>query len=567
MTIHIQRGKPVTLTIHTEQDDHRQLKMTIEVPEERIEKQMRETARKLAKDINLPGFRRGKAPYSVVVNRVGRDALRAEAVEDMLQSVFEEALDEVKPDIYAQAQFDDMEMEPLVLKFTIPLTPEVTLGDYRSLRKEIEPVNITDKAIEQALKQIRARYQELEEVDRPAAEGDMIVISGRGELIVEVDEDEDEEEEGMETGETEMDTAVPQPPTATAETDDEPEDGDDDFDEDDFDEDEYDEDEDDEDDDDVLFDSTRLELPLDSAEIFPGTPFVDNLVGLSVGESKDFTFIFPEDYEHEEMAGKEAMFSVEVLEVKSRHLPELDDELAQKEGHETLAELEEATRERLREMAESQANNELVDSMVHEMLAISTLAFPPAAVEMEIDGRISSFKNQVTRSGWQWDDYLKMNATSEEAMREDFREAAEEAVRHQLVLRQFVLNEKLKIKDEDVEAKIDERIAAFNDNELLANSMRDYYRKGAGFDMLSGEILMDKVTERMVAIYNGTAPALEELEAEETAVAEEESPTDEPIEATDMTVTEETVEVVESVVAETESETAKVDVEADTDPE
>ncbi|GIK56677.1 MAG: trigger factor [Chloroflexi bacterium] len=555
----------MTLTIHTEQDDHRQLKMTIEVPEERIEKQMRETARKLAKDINLPGFRRGKAPYSVVVNRVGRDALRAEAVEDMLQSVFEEALDEVKPDIYAQAQFDDMEMEPLVLKFTIPLTPEVTLGDYRSLRKEIEPVNITDKAIEQALKQIRARYQELEEVDRPAAEGDMIVISGRGELIVEVDEDEDEEEEGMETGETEMDTAVPQPPTATAETDDEPEDGDDDFDEDDFDEDEYDEDEDDEDDDDVLFDSTRLELPLDSAEIFPGTPFVENLVGLSVGESKDFTFIFPEDYEQEEMAGKEAMFSVEVLEVKSRHLPELDDELAQKEGHETLAELEEATRQRLHEMAESQANNELVDSMVHEMLEISTLVYPPAAVEMEIDGRIQSFKNQVTRSGWQWEDYLKMNATSEEAMREDFREAAEEAVRHQLVLRQFILNEKIKIKDEDVDAKIEERITAFKGNDLLINSMRDYYRQGAGFDMLSGEILMDKVTKRMAAIYNGSAPTLEELEAEETAVAEEESPADEPIE--DMTVTEETTEAVESVVEETESETAVADTNANMDPE
>ena len=112
----------MTLTIHTEQDEQRQLHLTIEVPEERVEKQMRETARKLAKDINLPGFRRGKAPYSVVLNRVGRDSLRAEAVEDILQPVFEEALDEINPEMYAQAQFDDLEMEPLVLKFIIPLT-------------------------------------------------------------------------------------------------------------------------------------------------------------------------------------------------------------------------------------------------------------------------------------------------------------------------------------------------------------------------------------------------------------------------------------------------------------
>ncbi len=519
----------MTLTIHTEQDDRRQLKMTIEVPEERIEKQMRETARKLAKDINLPGFRRGKAPYSVVVSRIGRDALRGEAVEEMLQSIMEEALDEVKPDIYAQVQLDDMEMDPLVLKVTIPLTPEVILGDYRSLRKEIEPVTVTDEAVQEALKRIRVRYQELEEVDRPTAVGDMIVISGRGELIVEADEDEDEGEE--------EDTAVPHPPSDATESDND---------------DNFEEEEDEDDNDDILFDSSRLEIPLDNTEIFPGTPFVENLVGLSVGESKDFTFVFPEDYEQEEMAGKEAMFSVELLEVKSRHLPELDDELAQKEGHETLAELEEATRDRLREMAESQANNELVDHMVREMLEMSTLVYPPAVVETEIDGRIQSFKNQVTRSGWQWDDYLKMNATSEAAMREDFREVAEEAVHHQLVLRQLVLDEKLKIKDEDVEGKIEERIAAFKDNEVLANSMREYYRKGAGFDMLSGEILMDKVTERVKAIYSGTAPSLAELAAKEADATEEEAPVAEETEAT---------EVSEAVEGETEVETAVTDPE------
>ncbi|MCA9901880.1 MAG: trigger factor family protein, partial [Anaerolineales bacterium] len=121
----------MTLKIQTEQDDQRQLLMTIEVPEDRVEKQMQVTARKLAKEVSIPGFRRGKVPYQVLVKRLGRDALRTEAVEDMLQSVFTEALDEVDPDIYAPANFDDMQMEPLVLKFTVPLTPEVTLGNYR----------------------------------------------------------------------------------------------------------------------------------------------------------------------------------------------------------------------------------------------------------------------------------------------------------------------------------------------------------------------------------------------------------------------------------------------------
>ena len=104
----------MTLNIKTEQDDQRQLLMTIEVPEERVEKQMRQTARKLGRDAAIPGFRKGKVPYPVLLKRVGRDALRTEAGEDMLQAVFEEALKEVDPDIYAQASFDNMELNPLV---------------------------------------------------------------------------------------------------------------------------------------------------------------------------------------------------------------------------------------------------------------------------------------------------------------------------------------------------------------------------------------------------------------------------------------------------------------------
>lgn len=500
----------MTLTIHTEQDDKRQLLMTIEVPEERIEKQMRETARKLARDVNVPGFRRGKAPYQVIVSRVGREALRGEAVEDLIQPVFAEALEQINPDIYAPAQFHDLEMEPLVLKFTIPLTPEVDLGDYRSLRKEIEPVTITEEALAEALERLRVRHQVLEEVERPAAAGDQVAVSGRGELIlVEAEPDDSEDADAEDTPEEAVDDAI---------------DG----------EEAYDEEEEDQD---VLFDTDRMNLVLDSEKLFPGTPFVENIVGMSVGESKDFTFTFPDDFEDEELAGKEAMFSIELLQVQSREVPPLDEELAQKEGYETLAELQAETQKNLQVAAEAEAQNELIDGMIHDMLEIATMVYPPTAVEMEIDNRVRSFKNQVTRAGWEWEDYLKLQVTGEETLREEFREAAEDAVRHQLVLRQFVLTEKLQIKDEDIEAKIAERTSAFSDNETLAKSMRDYYAKGAGLDMISSEILMDKVGQRVKAILEGTAPALDELEAdEETAAAaaeemtasEEDAPAEEP---------------------------------------
>ena len=109
----------MTLTIHKEEDEQRQLALTIEVEEKRVEQAMRKTARKLAGNLHVPGFRRGKAPYNVILRRFGRDAVRAEAVEEMIQPIFEEALDQLEEPPYAQANFDDMEMEPLVLKFTI----------------------------------------------------------------------------------------------------------------------------------------------------------------------------------------------------------------------------------------------------------------------------------------------------------------------------------------------------------------------------------------------------------------------------------------------------------------
>ncbi len=173
----------MTLTIHTEEDSQRQLKLKVEVPEDRVQAQMRRTARQLGKKINIPGFRRGKVPYSVIVNRFGESAVRADAVEEMLESLLVEALDEIEETAYRQPTLDDMEIDPLVLEITVPLEPAITLGDYRALRREITPVEVTDEALEEAVEHIRSHHQILEQVDRPAEEGDMVTLTGEGKLI------------------------------------------------------------------------------------------------------------------------------------------------------------------------------------------------------------------------------------------------------------------------------------------------------------------------------------------------------------------------------------------------
>lgn len=471
----------MSLTIHSETDDQRQLKLTVEVAESRVEKAMRQAARKLSKEINMPGFRRGKVPYPVILHRVGRDSLRAEAIDDLLQPVFDEVIKEIDNDIYAQPSLDDMEIEPLVLKFTVPLTPEIKLGEYRALRKEIDLIEVTEEAVDEMLEHIQSQHQVLEPADRPIAAGDLIAVSGQGIILPKDEKEKTESEE--EDGEEE--TAV----APTEET---------------------------------LFDEERLELVMDREKLFVGTEFVDQLIGLSVGDEKSFAITFPDDFEDEEMQGRQAQFNLSILDVKNREVPKLDDELAKQHGDfETLAELRENTRENLLKQAESEARNDLIEGMVDDLLEDAVLVYSPAAIKLEIDDMVESFKNQVMQSGWEWEDFVQIQGNTEESIRDDFRESAAERLERRLVLQQFIVDEMVTVDADDIDASIEERVSKY-DNEQLKESIGNYYRSGYGFEMVSSEILMDKVHERIQAVYTGTAPDLAELEALAAAADNEE---------------------------------------------
>ncbi len=466
----------MTLTIQTTEDDRRQLTVTIEVEESRVQKAMQAKARELSREIQLPGFRPGKAPYDVVVRRIGEDTLRGEAIEDLVQPVFEEALNQAELDPYAQPSLDDIQTKPLVLTFTVPLSPTVTLGAYRDHRQEVEAVAVTDEALQEALEHVQAHHQVIEAVDRPAAEGDVVTLSGSGRLV------------GARPAAEASDEATEEPAA-----------------------------------DEVLFDEERLDVLLDPQTLFVDTPFVANLVGLSVGDQKQFGFTFPDPYEPEpEHAGREVTFDLTILEVKKRELPPLDDELAKLDGrHETLDELREALRADLTQEAENTQKERVIEEMVDRMMEDAQLVYPPAAVEAHLDDMVEDFKTRLTRSGWQFQDYLNLQGMTEQGLRDDFRENAERQLRRQLVLRQFILDERLRVAAADLDAVIDQRLARF-DNDALKDSLRNYYRSGQGFEAISGEVLSNKVYDRIRAILSGDAPDLAELAALATAEDEEE---------------------------------------------
>ncbi len=441
----------MTLKIHSEEDSERQLKVTVDVPEERVQAQMRRTARSLAKRVRIPGFRQGKVPYNVLVNRVGEQALRADAIEEMIEPVFMEALEEIGEQPYRQPTLDDVEFEPLTLKLTVPLEPTVVLGDYRSIRKEIAEVEVAEEALETALEQLRGSFQELEEVDRPAEVGDMVTLTGEGKIV----------EEGG----------------------------------------------------DIIWSEQESDLVLDPDKTLPDLPFVENIVGLSAGDDAEFSVSFPDEHEDEELAGKEVAFTISVSKVQNRTLPDLDDDLARQAGeYESLDELSEAMEEQLLEQAKSNARNELLDDWVEELLKDAQIVFPPAVVESELDTMVKDFQDQITRSGWQWEDFLKLQGESVESLRENWKEGATNRIERGLVLREFSQLEHLEVNASDVDEMLEQRISQYGENVELQEQLRNVLSQGQGLESMRNDILMEKIVDRIEAVITGNAPDLDELE-------------------------------------------------------
>ena len=163
------------MNVHTEKTGDCQIRFTIEVDQDRVDRHLKGAARRIASKARIPGFRKGKAPYNVIVRTLGKEALYEEALEELGQEMFSEALEkeDIKP--YAQGQLEDVSFDPMILKFVVPLPPEIELNDYREIRVETEEVVISDEDVDQAVEQLRDERAEWRTVERPLAEDDMAV--------------------------------------------------------------------------------------------------------------------------------------------------------------------------------------------------------------------------------------------------------------------------------------------------------------------------------------------------------------------------------------------------------
>ncbi len=305
------------LNVQTEHLENHTARLTVELEAERVEQAMRQAARRISKKSRIPGFRPGKAPYNVVLNLFGREYVLGEAIDDLGNSIYREALEAADVDPYAPGNLEDVEDNGLKLIFVVPKRPTVDLGDYRALRFEETPEEITDKTVNDAMEHIRQSEALVEPVERPAALGDMVTFShfevlalGGEDSAEDADEAEDadaaedaEAPEAVEAVENEAEAEVVTEDAAEtdageAEAAEDAEDV---------------EAEDISDPDsqawaegDLVLHEHDFERVLrdDEDDFFPG--FSQEFVGASAGDDIVFTLNIPEDFDNEEIAGRTA---------------------------------------------------------------------------------------------------------------------------------------------------------------------------------------------------------------------------------------------------------------------
>ena len=378
--------------LQTEILEQHEALLTLEIEEKTVQKAMQKAARRMARQSNIPGFRKGKAPYNVVVRTAGEEAVRQEAAESLLEQLYPQVLKQSEIEPYAEGSLEDINLNPLVFKIRVPLQPLIDLGDYRSLRREPSTVEVTDDELAMVLEDIREKGAMLEPVERPARPGDAVslwLLEGRVN-------------------------------------------------------------------DEVVLHEHHVKIVLIAKDYFIAPGFIEAVVGMSAGEEKTFSLTLPEDFEDEDLQGEDVEFTVNVEEVYQRTLPGLDDALASAIGHfETLDKLKADLRQRMLDYKTDEAHDDYIGNLVQDLIASTELRYPPIMEEEEIDDLIKEFKTIIKqRHNMEWEDYLHLEGLTETQIREDLWSEAARRLREGLVLGKFATEVGITVTDAEVKEEI-----------------------------------------------------------------------------------------------------------------
>lgn len=377
--------------------------LTVTVPAEKVNKALDQAFKKVVKQINVPGFRKGKVPRPIFEQRFGVEALYQDAIDILLPDAYGEAIDETDIKPVAQPEVSVTQIEKgkdFIFEATVTVEPEVKLGDYKGLEIEKQETELSDDELQEAIDHSLGHLAEMVvKEDGVVENGDTVNIDFSGSV------DGEEFEGGQAEG---------------------------------------------------------YDLEIGSGSFIPG--FEEQLEGMKVDEEKDVVVTFPEEYHAEELAGKEATFKTKVNEIKFKEVPELTDEIANELDAEanTVDEYKENLRKRLAEQKATDAEKVEKEEAITKATDNTTIDIPEAMVNTELDRMVSEFAQRIQQQGLDLQTYFQISGQDESQLREQMKDDAEQRVKTNLTLTAIAEAEKIEATDEDIDKELEKMSKQFN---------------------------------------------------------------------------------------------------------
>ncbi len=445
-----------------------QVGLEIEVPADVSKQTYEQTLRKYMKTANIPGFRKGKVPRQILVQQLGATRLKAVALEELVQNVIDKAIAQEEIEALGNYQlrsgFESLieEFEPgksLVISASVDVPPQVELKQYKNLSVKAEEVVYTAERITETLESYQQNLANLVPVeDRPAQEGNVAVVDFVGKIV-----EEDKEPQEFEGGS-----------------------------------------------------ASEFQVEIKEGRFIPG--FVEGIIGMELGQTKDVSVTFPDEYPQAELAGKPAIFSITLNDLKERELPELDDDLAQEVSEfETLEELKQSLEERFKKEANdaTQANTE--KALLDELVTHLEVEIPKTLLQREVDHIVTQTVMQLSNQGIDINKFLTKELV--ENMRENAKPEATERLRRTLALGEVAKLESMSVEEEAIAARMKEMMAEVDDPSKID---QDRLKQVVNEDLLKEKILAwlsENATVELVP--EGTLSTEEDSEAVDADIEEE----------------------------------------------
>ncbi len=432
------------MKISTENSAEKEVKITFEAESIDTEKALDRAYQRIVKRVEVPGFRKGKAPRSIIESTYGQAALMEEAIniivpESVDKAIRENNIDAIVNDHIAP-QVEVTSREPLKWVVTVPLRPSVDIGDYKSIRVPLESPEITDEQVNGVMENLRYQTTPWEPADRAAQMGDLLTIDVLG-------------LEGKQTALNQKDLQFSPTPDQ--------------------------------------------KMPV------PG--FSDHLVGMTKGETKEFVVTVAADDANTGIAGKTFNFKVTLKEVKEKKLPEINDEWVKNsvEGIENLDKLKEKIKEDIKEEADSIAKAEQQEKAVKEVIKQAKIQYPTVLIEHELEHMLINQEQVLAQQSLTLDAYLQSANKTQDQLKDEMRPVALDRVMRALVLSKIQQEEKLAVTQSDIDAEIAASVAAQGSDPAAANQMRQLLTKPENLDSIERIIANRKSIQRIGAIARG----------------------------------------------------------------